>query len=200
MKETKMIKYANVLDMIAKVVDIIFRCSAVFLFIITCVFLFGFDKIRGQIENTVELGPLKIFLSDSAGADGGLMKSHYILMLVTGIVLCVTVSVCIRFIRQVLSPMKEGRPFTPESVSSLKKTAWTVLIGGGISQVMNFIMVAILRASYPFDKILSGQGIDSYQLSYHLDIGFILLFFIILSLSYIFAYGQQLQQESDETL
>ena len=42
--------------------------------------------------------------------------------------------------------------------------------------------------------------IRSVTVNYTFDLGFVIVFFVLLLMSYIFSYGAQLQQLSDETL
>ena len=50
------------------------------------------------------------------------------------------------------------------------------------------------------DAIFSAPAIHSVEYVFTLDFGFVWLFCVVRFLAQIFAYGQQLQQESDETL
>mgnify|MGYP003558602748 CR=1 FL=1 len=56
------------------------------------------------------------------------------------------------------------------------------------------------EVDFDLEKIISSEAISKIEHNYTLDLGFVLVFAVIMFLSYIFSYGQRLQQESDETL
>lgn len=96
--------------------------------------------------------------------------------------------------------MKEGRPFEADIPANLKKLAWTVFVIGAVTQIAGIAERIILANAYPIEQILSSSTIAKIEYSYTIDFNFVLISCIILFLSYIFAYGQELQKESDETL
>ena len=50
------------------------------------------------------------------------------------------------------------------------------------------------------ERLVDGKNILAVIPDYRLELGFLIVFFVFLLASYIFRYGAELQQLSDETL
>ncbi|MDE6762810.1 MAG: DUF2975 domain-containing protein [Oscillospiraceae bacterium] len=87
-------------------------------------------------------------------------------------------------------------PFLPEVPRRLKAIAYTLIIGGGVYWTAGF---AVLGALQYFAAIPRTVGIDT---SAAIVFGVLFMMFgcVIWGISYIFARGCELQQESYETL
>ena len=121
-------------------------------------------------------------------------------ILVSGVVYAFAIRYLSGIIRAILAPMKEGRPFEGGVCASLKKIAYWIFITGGISQVMQMILSALMMRAYPIDAVFSSDAVTRIEYSFSFDLSFLLVGFVVLFLSWVFAYGQALQQEADETL
>ena len=105
-----------------------------------------------------------------------------------------------KLIREILAPMKMGRPFEHGISENLKKVGWVVLIGGFFSELVAVMARILLMNAYSIKEIFSSEAIAKTEFVFRIDLNFVLVACVIFFLSYIFAYGQMLQQESDETL
>ena len=93
----------------------------------------------------------------------------------------------------------QARGFNPEKVT-VRKLAWTTLIGGAIIEACRvFGIIAELNA-YDFDLLLNPGTVLKYSYNYSFNISFVVIAGILFFLSICFRYGESLQQESDETL
>ena len=115
------------------------------------------------------------------------------------IVLCLTALICvvlfaaaamygIRIFRHILSPMKEGRPFAGSVSGDLRKLGWLDLILGGGSILGSVILGAAAAKVFTEEVDLS------------FDLTFLFIAAVLFLCSYIFRYGEMLQQQADETL
>ena len=159
--------------------------------------LFGEKLTDGSF--TLDLDFIKLHLAQDAIA-AGVIQNRMEVILFTGLIGCIFIRYGLGFLRRILAPMKEGRPFEEEVAVNLKKVAWLLLIGGGLIQVIGLAERALLVRDLPMDAIFSAPAIHSVEYVFTLDFGFVWLFCVVRFLAQIFAYGQQLQQESDETL
>ena len=75
-----------------------------------------------------------------------------------------------------------------------------VLGCGALVQVVGVIERVLLVKIYPLEQILVSDAIEKIEYVNVVDFTFVIIFAILMLLSYIFAYGQTLQRESDETL
>ena len=149
---------------------------------------------------TMNIGYLTLHLAEDFPVDINLIKWFACVGLVGLAVIFLLVKQACVHLRAILTPMEEGRPFEPGTPGSLRKIAWLTLIGGGVFQFLLFVEVELLSRACPMDVILSSAAIETYEYNFTLDFSFVWVVCFILFLSYIFSYGQKLQQESDETL
>jgi hypothetical protein len=77
---------------------------------------------------------------------------------------------------------------------------WVVLGGGIIIQILGIVERFIATKAYPMDLVFASDAIDKWEFAFTMDYTFVLVFFVLMLLSYVFSYGVQLQKESDETL
>lgn len=200
MNNKKLVTTAKNLDTIAKICSGFMQAfGIVFAIFAVLVLLFGSKMFSGG-SLSLDLDFVTLHLTDEFQTASNLMKVYTIIGLLIGSFLCFSAYYVLRLLRGILAPMKEGRPFEAAVPTSLKKTAWIVLIGGIVFQIAAAVESFILTKSYPMDQIFSSPAIAEIDYNYTIDFNFVWIFCILMFLSYIFSYGQQLQQESDETL
>jgi len=127
------------------------------------------------------------------------MKSSIIIFLIAIIMLMVG-WYGIRLLRMVLAPMKEGKPFETGIPTNIRRLAWVTLIGGGTGEICKLIGSTSAIKAYDLSLIFSNTSIANITINYIFGCGFIVIAVVLFLLSYIFRYGESLQQESDETL
>ena len=96
--------------------------------------------------------------------------------------------------------MKNGRPFEEGISANLKKVGIWVLVGGFLSELVGIVARILLINAYSVDELFASAAISKTEFVLTMNLGFVLIACVIFFLSYIFAYGHVLQQESDETL
>lgn len=200
MQIEKMKSTAKFMNTGAKVVGGIFGACAIVCAVFAVLALVLWQETVMTDAFTLDLGYLTLHLADGNPVDMEVMKWFACVGLVGSSVVCFLVSRGARHLRAILTPMEEGRPFEPGTPGSLRKIAWLTLIGGAVTQVLGFAEGMLLTRACPMDAILSAAAVEKYEYNYTMDFSFVWVVCFILFLSYIFSYGQKLQQESDETL
>ena len=107
---------------------------------------------------------------------------------------------CIKFLRQIIAPMKEGLPFQPGTSRIIRKFAWITLIGSGLTQVGSFFGQLYQIRAYDLNALINPEFVSSFHATPTINTTFIDISLFFLFLSYIFRYGESLQQLADETL
>lgn len=200
MENKKMKNLASTLDTIVKVVgSIFFAVSIVCGVMAVLVAIFG-DKMFAEGELSLSLDFVKLYATEALEVKTGFMNAYVIVGLITVAIVCVAVHIASKLTRSVLEPIKEGRPFEAQVPEKLRKLAWVVLGCGAFIQIVGIVESALLVYAYDLNNVVNHLYISKVEFDYSVDFGFVLVFAIIMFLSYIFSYGQQLQQESDETL
>ena len=105
-----------------------------------------------------------------------------------------------RYVRKIVAPMMEGNPFDRSISIYLKKLSFLTLIYGIIGNIGAAIVTFMKMNHYQLERLVDGKQILSITPEYQLELGFLIVFFVFLLASYIFRYGAELQQLSDETL
>ncbi len=200
MKNQKMINSAKNMDTLVKVMGRIFEVVCVVLAVFALlVVIFGtamFEK--GSL--TLDLDFVTIRLAEEYQQVTNGIELYAIVGLLAAAGVCIAVSVICRLLGRIIAPMKDGRPFEPGVDRDLRKIGWVVLAAGTVWQVAGCVLNLLLIRSYPMEQIFSSDAISGIEYTFVFDLGFVLIACAIFLLSYIFTYGQQLQQESDETL
>ena len=149
---------------------------------------------------SLDLDFVKLYLSEEYKQVTGWVQVYMVLTLLVGSVVCFAVWYGIKYLRMILAPMKMGRPFEEENPGCLRKIAWITLGVGAVTQIAGIIEHVLLTKIYPLEQILTSEAIEKIEVMNVVDFTFVFIFGMLMLLSYIFAYGQTLQKEADETL
>lgn len=200
MKNEKLIKTAGILDRIVKICSGFFKAFVIVMLIFSVLVLVFGEKMFSDGTLTAEFGFVKLYLSQQYQAITSMVKAYTIVSLLCGAVSCAILSYVCTLLRQILAPMKEGRPFEKRIPSDIRKIAWATLIGGAINETLKLIEQLFVVKALPMDAIFASSAVGEKVYNFNFDTNFVFVFFLMMFLSYIFAYGQSLQQEADETV
>ncbi|MBQ9022644.1 MAG: DUF2975 domain-containing protein [Eubacterium sp.] len=192
----------------SKIIDRILKIVQGFLVagVIVCAIFIPLTAVLGTKiiadASTVELGGLNIVLAGDYHnyLDLSGIKMSIIIVLITAIISCAVAWLCLRKIRDILSPMKEGRPFEEGISKNIRQLALIILVGGGIAEAGGAIGQVFTIKAYNLATLFNNAAIDHATYDYNFSLWFIIVALILFFLSYVFRYGEELQKESDETL
>ena len=151
---------------------------------------------------TLEIGIITFDLNtDAVNFNNFKLKFLMITQMLSAIVSCVfSVFIC-KKLKDILRPIKNGEPFMDSAGKNVRKLGNIMLIFGiasAIAQIVSTIALEIFMGDYGYifanDYILSCSIINKYDISWVIGALFMYL------LGFIFDYGKQLQELSDETL
>lgn len=120
--------------------------------------------------------------------------------LVCSTVLTALYCLAVWVLRHILKPMTLGQPFEKYIAADLKKLGWITLALCAADNLMDIGIVYVYEYSYDISQLLIGGNIAQISFHYEFEPAFALVAVVLFLLSYIFHYGAQLQQLSDETL
>ena len=195
----KMITTANNLDTIFKIAAGFMKAFAI-VFAILVVLMKIFKEKLVMSSVSLDLDFVKLHLAGEYGMVTGSVLNRIDIIPITGCLGCIVIRYALGALRNVLAPVKLGHPFDKEVPASLRKLAWIILVGGGLIQLLGIVGRVLLVNSLDMDAIFSSAAIESVEYVFTMDFSFVWMFCVVIFLSQIFEYGQQLQQESDETL
>ena len=200
MENKKLMKSAAVIDRILKIL----QGFAVAGVIVAAIFI-PLTAILGEKiiadASRLNLGVLDLRLADAkAYLDMADIKTSIIVMLIGMILTSAAIWYCLRVLREILAPMKEGTPFSAGMAGKVRKLGWTVLIGGFVAEVGHRLSQLFEARAYQIERLLNMEAIASVDYNYSVSLWFVFAALILFFLSYIFRCGEALQKEADETL
>ena len=201
MENEKLIKNATIIDRILKILQG-FAAAGVIIaaLFIPLTLIFGEKMIASADRLTIGELQLKLSGDLSSYLDLAKIKSSIVVMLIGAILTAAAVWYCLRVLREILAPMKEGQPFASGMADKIRKLGWTVLVTGAIAEIGGMITSIFELRAYQIDKIVSAGPVSEISYNYGFRLWFVFAALIIFFLSYVFRYGEALQKESDETL
>ena len=200
MDSSKMTRVAKNLDTLANVGGkIAAACAVVCVLVAAMTLVFGGKMFAADIV-TLDLDFIKFHLTDAATVNETCLKLYAVAVTLGGGIICALIWYVAKLLRDILSPMKLGRPFEAGVSEGLRKIGWAILAGGLFSEVMGVVSRVLLAKAYSFHELFATAAIAETEFVFTMDMNFVLTACVIFLLSYIFKYGQALQQDSDETL
>ena len=200
MNNNKMPRVAKNLDIFANVGGKITAGAGVVWVLVAFFSLVFGAKMFTAGDTTLNLDFIKFHLNNNSYVNTEFMKFYVFEAALGSGIICFIVYYVSKLLREILAPMKTGRPFENGIAENLKKVGWVIMIGGFFSELVAVIARILLINVYSIDKLFFSEAIAKTEFVFTINLNFVLVACVIFFLSYIFTYGQVLQQESDETL
>lgn len=197
----KLVKISRVVDTIVKIVRGVCIGAAIacaVLFVIALVLPASeMGRLVSASDMTVGLGPVRLQLTRPLEAGGSLRPFVYAMLGICVPVLAL-MAWCAHLLHRVLLPMSEGRPFDGTVSGTLRKLGWAALVTTVAAEVMETALTALEVGLYDLDELFAPGLVSGYTVGF--NVGDLAAPVLILLLSYVFRYGEELQRQSDETL
>ena len=202
----------NNLSNTAKKLDKVFEIFGIVLFAVSiaCIVLFVLigaayvlkldpEMIGTHYEN-FDVGFLELTVAKEYTPDKWMVLLQAAITLVAGFRLCYDGRRGVGYIRQILQPMKEEKPFDSIVSTNLKKLARLSINLGILANVILLSEQIIPFFVYDLPDLLISEKITHVGGMFQIDLNFLIFWAVFTLLSYVFSYGQRLQQLDDETL
>lgn len=193
--------FFKVLQKIIKITMIVMVCV---LGVLTIANVVNPNAIIANGFYSVDIGPITIKLAESySPEDNNMVLAYAWIVMVLAAIAVIAVYYAFGQVRKILQPMSEGSPFHPTVSMNIRKVAYVSIIMGIVANVVSFIQT--LNAIEIIEKLnlveyIKDGSIQSITANFNIDMTFLVVFFLLLLMSYIFRYGEELQQQVDETL
>ena len=200
MNNSKMTRVAKNLDVFANIGGkITLGVGIVCVMVAFLTLIFGGKMFAGGAI-TLDLDFIKIHLNENTYVNDQFVKIYVFAATIGSSIICFLVYYVSNVLRKILAPMKIGRPFEAGISENLKRVGWFILIGGFFSELVGIVARILLIKAYSIDLLFTSASIAKTEFVFTMNFDFVLITCVVFFLSYIFTYGQVLQQESDETL
>lgn len=198
-------KTASILDKILNVASIAIKIVSVALVvglgILAAGFLFDLPpQLIGTGYNHADLGFVTFTVAENYLPDHRIIWCEVAMEMILSLICMVPAHFSVKAVRSILAPMKNGEPFHNTVSTNLKKLAnYSCALGIGIN-LQKIISNILLVKAYDLNLLLLSEKVSHVEFMFVFDLSFLVVYGVLLLLSYIFRYGEELQQLSDETL
>lgn len=175
--------------------------SLVFVILIGAAYVMGWDPaIIGTPYETFEIGFLELEVAPAY------TPNRWLVMGLTAFTLLIACRLFydgrrgVGYIREILKPMIEEKPFDAIVSTNLRKLAKLSIVIGILVNVIILAEQIVAVFLYDLPGLLISEKIVHVGGMFKLDLTFLIYWAILMLLSYVFQYGEGLQQLSDETL
>ena len=201
----KLTSMARKIDVVFKIADVMLKIAFVACLVCIGIVVVGKvfdlpDEMIGNVDQLLKFGPLMLHIAEEHVPAFDSMLLQNALMCALAAVICFVVILCVKTIRAILAPMKEGRPFHSEISQNLRKLGW---LGLGISllgQALEAVSLLTVAATMKLETLLISDKITHVDINVGFDLGVLIVPAVFFLLAYVFKYGEQLQTLSDETV
>ena len=196
----KMINSAKFFHTFVKVGYAIFNAAAWICGVVAVVIWFLPKSAFQEGEEMLSFGPVTITrITDGVLAPEWVRLGVFEILLVAFAVL-VFICFVLRVVRRILEPMSQGQPFRENVADDIKKLAWICLIGGLVVEIAKTVGIALHLGRQDLMVYFNPAMVSKVEVEYSFSTWYIWVFALLMLMSHVFRYGQQLQQLSDETL
>ena len=158
------------------------------------------DSFFESVTTSLIFGPVQVELTQGASMSVESSRFRLVAGLIITDILVLAGCYAAKVVRRILKPMVEGKPFEQSVSKNLKKLALISLIAGGFSEISLAAVTAITHNYYRLSQLFNPDMVANVTSEYRIDLWFVVVFCILQLASYVFRYGEELQQLSDETL
>ena len=147
-----------------------------------------------------DIGFLELKIASAYAPDKWLVLLQGAITLAVGCRLAYDARRGVGYIREILHPMKEEKPFDSIVSTNLKKLAKLSINLGILCNIIILSEQIMTVFVYGLPSLLISEKITHVGGMFQVDLTFLIYWAVLLLLSYVFRYGEELQTLSDETL
>jgi len=196
---------ARKLDKVLEIAHIVFGALAIACIVgvalIAVAYVLKLDPgMIGTGYENFDIGFLELTVAESYAPDKWMILLQAAITLAVSCRLMYDARRGVGYIREILDPMKEGKPFDTIVSTNLKKLARLSINLGILGNIIILSEQILTVFVYDLPGLLISDKITHVGGMFQVDLTFLIYWAILLLLSYVFRYGEELQQLSDETI
>ncbi len=198
----KLMKTSKTVDTILKVVYRILMVSGIIIFVGVgiCLIAEMLGKLPQAELSGVSFGDVKLEFKEPQLVDNTFMAIEMGTTMVMALIAIAVTCYLIKVLRKVLAPMIAGQPFGGTVSGNIKKLGIVWIVGGIIIDIIETIGTNLAFYMYDVASLFLSRDVGSVTVSHDFSLGNILIGVLVIMLSYVFRYGEELQKQADETL
>lgn len=202
MNQEKMMKIAKALDTVfriaRKIALIALIVLAVAVVTVTIVHFVNPDAVIGTSPSSLEVGSVSFEITpESAPTNRQILVLVWIISLFAVGCGLILYDILLQA-GKILDHMKEGNPFHASVSGNIRRMGVMILVLDLVQQFTDFALSAY--ANHFIRNLMPAEASVLIESNFQLSLTGVLVFFVLLLVSYVFQYGAHLQKLSDETL
>ena len=196
---------AKKLDRIFEIVHIVLGAlaiaSVVGIALIGIAYIFKLNpEMIGTSYASFEIGFLELEVAEAFSPSKWTVLGHGAFTLAISCLLLIDGRRGVGYVREMLKPMAAEKPFDRTVGTNLAKLAKLSIRIGILWNAIILSEQIIMVFVYDLPGLLISEKITHVAGMFNVDLSFLIYWAILMLLSYVFRYGEQLQQLDDETL
>lgn len=176
-------------------------CLISFALLIGLSLFYAFNKdVYNTLFGSIRIDYLKLIFNDDAALHKDKMSMWLPLILLITAIFIFIIYKSIQTIESICTITIDHTPFDVRVANHIKKLAKYILVGGIVFNILEVCRIMQFKQTINFDLLFNTKYVTQINFDIRLHLSFLIFAALIYLLSYIFRYGQELQQLSDETL
>lgn len=195
-------KSAELLKKMCSILEIVrWSCLISEVLLIGLFLIFVSDKgIYNTIFGSIRIDYLQLIFKNDLALNKDKM-SGWLPLLFLGIAFLVFIIYkSVKTVEEICSLTIDHRPFDKRVSNYITRLAQYIVAGGIVFNILDVCRIIYFKQIINFDVLLNTDYVTQIDFAFHPKISFLIVAALIYLLSFIFRYGQELQQLSDETL
>ena len=198
----KLMKTSKTVDTILKVVYKIMQVAGIILLVSIgiCIVAQFVDKLPMAELTSVSVSDVELIFKEPILIDSGKAVIEMVATLVVALLVIGITCYMIKLLRKVLAPMIVGQPFDGTVSKNIKKLGIAVIVNGLAIDIAESVMSSMAFYMYDIAELILSDNISKIMVNSEISLDSVLVGVLVIMLSHVFRYGEQLQQQADETL
>jgi len=198
----KLMKTSKTVDTVLKVLYKILQVGGIIVFVGVGICLVAeiLDKLPPAELAAVSFGDVELAFKEPRIVDNTFMVIEMGTTMVMALIAIAVTCYLIKVLRKVLKPMINGQPFDGTVSTNIKKLGITIIVGGLIIDIIKTVGSNMAFYMYDAASLFLSDNISKVTINSEISLTNVLVGVLVIMLSYVFRYGEELQQQADETL
>ena len=162
---------------------------------------YAFNKdVYNTLFGSIRIDYLQLIFNDDLALNKDKMSMWLPLIFLITAIFVFIIYKAVQTIESICTITMDHTPFDVRVANHIKKLAKYILAGGIVFNILEVCRVLYFKQILNFDLLFNTKYVTQINFDIRLHLSFLVFAAQIYLLSYIFRYGQELQQLSDETL
>lgn len=162
---------------------------------------YAFNKdVYNTLFGSIRIDYLQLTFNDDSALSKDKMSIWLPLIFLITAIFVFIIYKAVQTIESICTIAMDHTPFDVRVSNHIKKLAKYILAGGIVFNILEVCRVMYFKQIINFDLLFNTKYVTQINFGIRLHLSFLVFAALIYLLSYIFRYGQELQQLSDETL